>query len=164
MATGSPALQSGTVTPAHLAVWVTDGVIGDAGASLFNTFGVFSSVILGVNFNSASSDNPIPINLPIGYSRYRIHDILISGASANCSSATCGVFTQPGGGGVQVVTNNTAVTVSSTVPDANNTMQALSINNQNIVAFVDTVLFFRINNAQGTPATANVTVNYEPLP
>jgi len=164
MATGSKVLQSGTITPNHLAAWITDGVIADAGASLFNTFGMFSSTIQGVNFNLAASDNPIPINLPIGFTRYRIHDILISGANANCSSATVGVFTQPAAAGVAVVSAGTACTVSSTTPDAPNTMQSLTIINQNIVAFVDTVLFFRITNAQGTAANANVTVNYEPLP
>jgi hypothetical protein len=43
-------------------------------------------------------------------------------------------------------------------------MQSLTIVNQNIVAFVDTTLFFRVQNSQGSPATANVTVCYEPLP
>ena len=164
MGTGSPILQSGTVTPGHLVSFVTDGVAGDAGVAVPNLSGILSAVVTNVNFNSANTDNPISINLPSGFLRYRIHDILISGATASCVSATVGVFTQAGGLGTAVVSGSTPVTVSSTVPDAINTMQSLTVVNQNTVAFVDSTLYFRVQNAQGTAATANVTINYEPLP
>jgi hypothetical protein len=164
MPTGSPILQSGTVTPGHLVAFVTDGVAGDAGVALPNLNAMLSVVVKNVNFNLGNTDNPISIGLPANFLRYRIHDIIISGASASCSLATCGVFTQAGGLGTAIVAGGTAVTVSSTVPDAPNTMQVLTIINQNIVAFVDSVIYFRVQGAQGTPATANVTVNYEPLP
>jgi hypothetical protein len=164
MGTGSPILQSGSVTPGHLVSFVTDGVAGDAGVAVPNLSGMLSAVITNVNFNSANTDNPISINLPPGFLRYRIHDILISGASASCAAATVGVFTQAAGLGTAIVSGGTGVTVSSTVPDAPNTMQSLTIVNQNIIAFVDATIYFRVQNAQGTAATANVTVNYEPLP
>jgi|SRR5215472_3714008 len=163
MAIGSPILQAGTVTPGHLVNFVTDGVAGDAGVTLPNLGVIFNSTV-SVNFNSANTDNPIGISLPIGMSRYRIHEILISGATASCASATCGVFTQAAGAGLAIVAGGTAVTVSSTTPDAVNTMQSLPISNQNTIALVDGTLFFRVQNAQGSPATANVSIFYEPLP
>src|SRR5215472_882570 len=98
MPTGSPVLQSGSVTPGHLASWTTDGNV------------------LGINFNASNSDTPIPILLPAGYSRYRIEQIIISGPTAALNTATCGVFTATGGGGTAVVTSGTGVTITSTTP------------------------------------------------
>lgn len=155
--------QSGNITPNHLASWTTDGVIQDAGLSITNMQAVLTSSILGVNFNAANSDNPIPIPIPAGFTRYRIHDILVSGASASLIAASAGVFTAAGGLGVTVVPN-TSMTITTGVFDAVNSLQAMPISNQNTIAFVDVVLYFRVVSPQGSPATANVTINYEPLP
>ena len=59
-------LQSGQVTPQHLAAFVTDGVIGDAGVTFNNTLSFYRSDVLGINFNATNQDTPIPINLPAG--------------------------------------------------------------------------------------------------
>lgn len=155
--------QSGNITPAHLAAWTTDGVIQDAGLGVANMQAVLTSSLLGISFNAANNDNPIPIPIPVGFTSYRIHDILVSGASGSLIPSTVGVFTQPGGTGITVV-STTAMTISTGVFDAANTLQSLPINNQNTTALVDNVLYFRVLFPQGTPATANVTINYEPLP
>jgi hypothetical protein len=157
-------LQSGNITPGHLAAFITDGVIGDAGVTFTNTYGLFSSAVSGINFNAANTDNPIPINLPVGYTKYRIHQILISGASASLTTATCGVFTQEAAAGLGVVATGTAITVAQTAGDTNNNMQSLTIVDQNTLALVDTVLFFRVQNAQGSAALATVTCFYQPIP
>lgn len=156
-------LQSGVVTPRHLASWTTDGVIQDAGFAYANTYGMLASIVTGINFNSTNTDNPIPINLPAGYTKYRIHQIIISGATASLSAATCGVFTQEAAAGLQVVATGTAITVTQTGGDTNNNMQALVIVDQNTLALTDTTLFFRVQNPQGSPALGNVTVFYQPL-
>ena len=155
--------QSGIVTPGHLASWTTDGVIQDAGFSYANTYGMLASAVLGINFNSANTDNPIPINLPAGYTKYRVHQIIISGATASLSTATCGVFTQPATAGLGVVATGTAITVTQTAGDANQNMQSLAIVDQNTLALIDTTLFFRVQSPQGTAALGNVTVFYQPL-
>ena len=164
MTTGSPILQSGNITPAHLVSWTTDGVVQDAGVAIAATYGVFNAVISGVNFSLFNTDFPISLPLPTGFTRYRIHDIIISGASASLASATCGVFTQAGGLGQAIVTGSTAVTITATAADTINNMQVLTINNQNIVAWSDTTIYFRVQTNLGTFQTASVTVNYEPLP
>lgn len=156
--------QSGLVTPGHLASWTTDGVVQDAGVSFANSYGMLASVLQGINFNSANTDNPIPINLPAGYTRYRIHQILISGASASLSTATCGVFTQPSAAGVGVVASGSAITVTQSLGDTNQNMQALPIANQNTMSLIDTTLFFRVQTPQGVAATGNVAIFYQPLP
>ena len=164
MSTGSTVLQSGIVTPGHLVAWTADGIVQDAGITFANTLGSFVSTILGVNFNLANSDNAIQIPLPTGNTRYRIENILISGANANLSTATCGVFTSTGASGTSVVTGGSAVTVTQTALDTINNMQNLTLNNQNTLALSDTVLYFRIANAAGLVATANLSVYYKPLP
>jgi hypothetical protein len=156
--------QSGQVTPAHLASWATDGVLQDAGVTFTNTYGMFQSTTLQVNFNAANTDNPIPINLPVGYTKYRIHQIILSGATSSLSTATCGVFTQQSAAGLGVVASGTAITVTQTAGDTNNNMQSLTIVNQNTLALIDTTLYFRVQGAQGSPALGNVSVIYEPLP
>ena len=157
-------LQSGSVTPGHIATWTTDGVIQDSGVSIPSISGILSSSKLQINFNSGNTDNPIQIGLPPGFTRYRVNKILISGAASAVNSATCGVFTAQSAGGVAVVTGATAVTVSQTAPDTNNNMQSLSINDQDTMFFSDPVLYFRVQNPEGIAALANVTVFYEPLP
>jgi uncharacterized membrane protein YphA (DoxX/SURF4 family) len=77
------------------------------------------------------------------------------------------VFTQTAAAGTAVVTTGTAITVTQTAGDTNNNnnnLQSFTINNQNTLAFIDTTLFFRVQNPQGSPALGNVTIFYQPLP
>jgi hypothetical protein len=158
------AQQSGRITPGHLAAWVTDNVLADAGVQFNNAYGKFVSTVQNVNFNAGNTDTVIPINLPLGYTRYRVEQIFISGASASIATATCGVFTAAGAGGVSIVTAGTAITVNQTGSDVPNNMQSLPVNNSLTQYFIDGVLYFRVGTAQGAPATASVSVYYQPLP
>lgn len=156
--------QSGQVTPGHLVAWVTDNVVGDAGVQFINAYGKFVVTLQNVNFNAANHDNAIPINLPFGYTRYRLEQIIISGASASISAATCGVFSQPAGAGLQIVTSGTALTVTQTGGDVANNMQVITPNNQSTMALIDAIIYFRTQTAEGAPATASVSVFYQVLP
>lgn len=160
----SGVLQSGPVTPGHLASWVTDGVIADSGVTFTNTYGTFASTVTAINFNLTNYDNAIPINLPAGYTRYRVERIILSDATASLSTATCGVFTETGGAGFAVVASGSAITVTQTTPDTNNNAQSFTIVDQNTMVLSDTVLFFRVQNPQGVAAFGNVTIIYQPLP
>lgn len=156
--------QSGSVTPGHLASWTTDGVVQDAGVALTNFYGALVSQLLQVNFNAPNSDNPLEINLPAGYTQYRIKQIIISGATASLTTATCGVFTGAGGTGIAVVNGGTAITVSADTVDTVNNMQLLPIANQNTLALFDSILYFQVQTPQGAIARGNVSIFYEPLP
>jgi hypothetical protein len=158
-------LQSGRVTPGHLAVWTTNEVVGDGGtAILLNTQGLLSQSITKVNFNQINFDNQILINLPVGFTRWRCDRIVISGSSSALTMATCGVFTATAQGGVPIVTAGSAITITTPNTDTNNNAQSLTINSQDTMVFSDTVIYFQLQNAQGAAATANITVFYEPLP
>jgi hypothetical protein len=156
--------QSGLVTPGHLTAWTTDGVVQDAGFLYSNSYGLLANIVQNINFNSANTDNPIPINLPAGYTKYFIDLILIYGATTSLSTATCGIFTAQAAGGTAVVTTGTAITVTQTAGDTNENMQSLTINDKTTMFFIDPVLYFRVQNAQGVAALGNVAVFYRPLP
>jgi len=164
MTTGSPVLQSGFVTPNHIPTWNTDGVIQDGGFLLSQLQGTLVTYNSSVNFNSPNTDNNLFVPLPVGFTRYRIAMILISGASAAINNATCGVFTQTGAGGIAVVAGSTPVTIITPNADTNNNMQQLTIVNQMTMALSDGVLYFRVQTAQGSAALATVSIFYHPLP
>jgi hypothetical protein len=165
MTGGNPVLQSGNnITPQHLASWTTDGVIQDSGVSFNNTQSLFRFDLLNVNFNLTNSDNQILINLPVGFTRWRMASIFITGASGTLTTATCGVFTQPAAGGFALVTSGTAITVTNGSIDTNNNMQSFAFNDATTMCFSDTAIYFRVQTPQGVAATANISVFYEPLP
>lgn len=157
-------LQSGNVTPNHLASWATNGVIQDAGVTFTNTYGSFAYSKAQINFNATNSDNALLVNLPSGYTRYRIEKILIANATAAINTATCGVFTQEAAAGTAVVTSGTAITVTQAVDDTDHNMQSLSINHQDTMSLIDTTLYFRVQTAEGSAALADVTIIYQPIP
>ena len=157
-------LQSGSVTPGHVATWTTDGVIEDGGVAIPNLYALYVATITAVNFNQINFDNQILINLPAGYTRWRCDRVLISGASGSISTATAGLFTATGAGGTQIVSSGSAITVVSSSIDTNNNMQSMTITDQNTMALSDTAVYWRLQNAEGSAQTANVSVFYEPLP
>jgi NADPH:quinone reductase-like Zn-dependent oxidoreductase len=157
-------LQSGSVTPGHVATWTTDGVIEDGGVAVPNLYALYVATITAVNFNQINFDNQILINLPAGYTRWRCDRVLISGASGSISTATAGLFTATGAGGTQIVSSGSAITVVSSSIDTNNNMQSMTITDQNTMALSDTAVYWRNQVAEGSTQTANVSVFYEPLP
>jgi hypothetical protein len=157
-------LQSGSVVPGHLAAWLTDGVIDDAGVTIANTYAKFLSTIKAVNFNQANVDNLILVKLPATYGRWRCSRIVLSNPSGNLSTATCGVFTGTGGTGTAIVSGSTAITITTNMIDTDDNAQSLTINNQNTEALSDTAIYFRLQTPQGNAAYADVSVFYEPLP
>jgi hypothetical protein len=157
-------LQSGQVTPAHIATWTTDGVIQDGGVAIPNINSELVSTVLGINFNATNTDFPIPINLPAGFTRWRCRLAIITGASGTLTTATCGLFTQAAAAGFPIISTGTAITVNTNLADTNNNSQTFTPNDINTIVFNDTTVFFRVQTPQGNAATANVSVFYEPLP
>ena len=157
-------LQSGQVTPLHLAALTTDSVIQDSGVTFQNTQALFRADITAVNFNQINFDNQILINLPVGYTRWRCDRVVISGASGSISTATAGLFTGAGATGTQLVASGSTITVTANTIDTNNNMQSMTIANQNTLALSDTAVYWRNQVAEGSAQTANVSIFYEPLP
>lgn len=119
--------------------------------------------ISAVNFNSANTDNAITITLPTGFTRYRMNSLIISGASASLTTATFGLFTAAAAGGTAIVASGTAITVNTASESTNNNSQLANGANAGTMSFTETTLYFRVQTAQGSAATASVTLFIQPL-
>jgi hypothetical protein len=123
---------------------------------------IYTISAAGVNMN-AVADTTLNIALPNGLTRYRIQALMIHHASADLVAATTvqyGLFTAAGGGGTAVVAATNS-TVSSTAESTNNNAQFIG---PSITASLSTTqLFFRVTIAHGSAATADVTLQIQPL-
>lgn len=129
--------------------------------------GILAFTSSAINFNSANTDTTFAITLPTGFTRYRINAVIIDGASASLTTSTFGVFTATGAGGTAIVTSGTANTISTASENTNNNTQFATINNQSTQCYAVAStpnLYFRVQTAQGSAATANVTILLNPLP
>jgi hypothetical protein len=125
---------------------------------------------IGVNFNSANSDNAIAIALPAGFTRFRFIEGTISNASHTLVTATCGVFTAAAAGGVALVASATPVTVSATADATLNNAQLLAVTGAaSGTSFAaaglatPNTIYFRVQTAEGAAATGDVTILIRPL-
>lgn len=129
--------------------------------------GLYAVSAIGVNFN-AVGDTAIPFNLPPGHTRIFPFRVNIDHASASITTATYGVFSNTGGGGLAIVPGGTAITVS-TAADAT-TNNAYTNNTVGNASFIGTslstpkTLYFRVTNPQGSAATADVQLMYFVMP
>ena len=122
--------------------------------------------ISGVNFNSANTDNAIALALPTGYTRFTFSALRIWGASGTLTTSTFGLFTATGAGGSALVAGSTACTVSTAAEGttANSQQPTSAIGAAQTFRLVDVPsLYFRVQNAQGSAATANVAALIIPM-
>lgn len=117
-----------------------------------------------VNFGSANTDFALTLpTLPTGYTRWKLSTVQITGASANISAATFGVFSTTGGGGLTLLTSGTACTVTATTDDtAGNSQQAGGITTVSITPGGTPSPQFRVQTAAAS-GTAKVTATWVPL-
>lgn len=124
-------------------------------------------VLSGVNFNSANTDNAIALSLPSGFTRYLVTGCRICAASASLTTATCGLFTAAAAGGTAIVTGATAITVSTASESTNNNAQSLTIQQSSTATYLLSsipTLYFRVQTAQGSAATASVVLTIVAMP
>jgi hypothetical protein len=117
----------------------------------------------GINANSANTDNPINISLPVGYTKYRINNILSYNPSTSMTTASAGVFTAVAGGGTTVVSSVALAALTTNTPGSSGSMLAHSVVNVNSAFFTSPTLYYRILSAQGTVATVDVMIQVVPL-
>lgn len=119
--------------------------------------GQIAFVVRAVDFNSANTDNAATFVPPAGFTRYIPISVRISHASASLTTATCGVFTQTAAGGTAIVSTGTAITVATASESSANNTQALTIATGTTESFTTNPVYFRVQTAQGSAATADVT-------
>lgn len=120
---------------------------------------VLAGALKGVNLNSANTDNAIAINSPTP--NYIVERITVVNASTSLTTATAGLFTSTGGGGVAVAANQalsaiTGAAINTAANALNLTVNTLWLNSA--------TLQFRVGTAQGATATGDVYVYIRPAP
>lgn len=121
-----------------------------------------TTVIFSVSVTDFTFAVPIPTSM--GFSRYQIDAIKISGANATLNGSTVALFTAAGGGGTQVMTS-TATTVTTSLEGTINNSQTLVVANQSTTSYNNSSLFFRVMaaNAANAAGSASVTLFITPL-
>lgn len=103
-----------------------------------------------VNLNSAATDNAVTVES----SKYRVDKIVVANASVNMTTATLGVFTAAGGGGVTVAADQPLSALTASTKFADLTLGG------SVTADVVTAatLYVRVGTAQGVAATGDVFI------
>lgn len=120
--------------------------------------------VADVNLNSANTDNAIAITSP--NTNYRVQAVLVKnkGTTASLTTATAGLFTATGAGGLALAANQalSAITAKDVNTDANLLSLAITVGARTWIN--SETLQFRVGTAQGAAATADVYVYIQPLP
>jgi len=142
-------------------LYVTDVVTGSNTPNVLTSGGGSPHVrlsLIGVNFNSATTDNPITVNLPTGSTTYKVSAVAVWGASHSLTTATAGLFTAASGGGTAICADQALTPTSGTANTNLNTQDLTMAANDATTAFTSPTLFFRVGTPEGAAATGNVTV------
>ena len=154
--------QSGNVTPGHLAVWTTGGVIQDGGSFLASQ--KVLAAFFNANFNTIADQ---PLILPSAITAFQLTGIIVTNASVSLTTAAGGFYPAASKGGTAIVSS---AQVYSALTSANLLMQptlssfaqsarfssanlglSLVANGQNGLT-----VYLSLTTAQGSSATADV--------
>lgn len=121
-----------------------------------------------VDVNVTNTDYAIPISLPTGYTRFCVSNFRLSHGSISLTTATFGLFTAAAGGGTAVVGTGSGMSgITTASENVTGNMQNYTIVNQNTACYTLAGvpnMYFRVQTAQGAPATVNVSLIIIPLP
>lgn len=156
---GGPILvqQSKVVTPGHIAIWSTNGVIEDGG-----TIGAAQRVLgslKSVNFNTTADQ---PITIPLRVTVFQLTSIIVTNASVNLTTAAGGFYPTTSKGGTAIVSNSqvySSLTSSSLI--LNPTLAGAAANTRFSAANLSAIagflnIWFSLTTLQGAPATADI--------
>jgi hypothetical protein len=87
----SGVLQSGSVTPGHLATWTTDGIVQDGGPILAS-----QKVLTSIRSASFATTFDQPLVLPPSIVAFQLTGILVTNASVSLAGAAGGFYSNPG--------------------------------------------------------------------
>jgi len=149
-------VQSGNVTPGHLAAWVTTDTLGDGGPPIGQSETVLAR-LLGANFNTTGDQQ---IALPGTVTKVNITRIIVTNASVSLTTAAGGFYPQPGKAGSALVASGQAYSALTTASGLMNPTLTSAANTtlytaSNLTAFS---IYLSLTTAQGAPATADIYV------
>ena len=150
-------LQSGNITPGHVAIWATTGVISDGGPlrSATNVLAYLGSA----SFNATTDQG---IQIPNTITAFQITGILITNASQSLTTAVGGFYPTTAKGGTAIVANTqvysslttAAILLSATLAAGGNTTRYSSANVDNVDGYL--TIYLSLTTPQGTDCTADV--------
>jgi hypothetical protein len=150
-------LQSGLVTPGHIAIFATSGVIQDGGGTPAAQR-VLASV-RGANFNTT---NDQPIAIPQQIAAFQLTGIIITNASISLTTAVGGFYPVASKGGTPIVSaaqaysalTSSAKLLQATLASFGSTTRFSAANLGSIAGFLD--IWFSLTTPQGAPAMADI--------
>lgn len=152
-----PLVQSGNVTPGHIALWTTTGVLEDGGA-----LGAAQRVLASLPNADFNSTGDQPISIPNRITAFQLTGIIITNASINLSMAVGGFYPAASKGGTPIVS---AAQVYSTLTAREKLLQAtlasfgsttrFSSANLGLIASIPQI-WFSLTTPQAAVATADI--------
>jgi len=146
------------ITPGHLAIWSTTGVIEDGGVVAVSQRNVLASA-RSVNFNTT---NDQPIAIPQRVSAFQLTGILVTNASISLTTAVGGFYPAAAKAGTALVAAGQAystLTSSSLLlyPTLTSFGQNTRFSASNLSAIAGLLnIWFSLTTPQGAPATADI--------
>lgn len=154
-----PILQSGSITPGHIALWATDGVLRDGGP-----LGASQRVLASLGSANFNDTGDQPIALPSRVTAFLLTGILVTNAAIALNTAVGGFYPTVAKGGTALVANTQvysslttinkllSCTLTSGVPTTR-----YSSANMDVIAGQLT-LYFSLTTAQGIATVADCYV------
>ena len=151
--------QSGFITPGHVALFATNGVIEDGGALPAAARVLIKTT--GVNFNTI---NDQPMAVPQRVTAFAIAGILVTNASISLTAAAGGFYPQAAKGGVPIVPatqtftmlTNSSLILWMTLSSFGQNTRFSSANLNSIAGYLN--IWFSLSTPQGAPTSADVYV------
>lgn len=149
--------QSGLITPGHLAIWSTAGVVQDGGV-----LPAAARVLGSGRSYSFNTTNDQPIAIPQRITAFTLTGILITNASISLTTAAGGFYPQAGKGGVPIVPATQTYTVLSnstlllwaTLSSFGQNTRFSASNLGAIGGYLD--IWFSLTTPQGAAATGDI--------
>lgn len=147
-------IQSGQVTPLHVAQWTTDGVLQDGGP-LLGPSETKLAQLLGANMNTTNDQQ---IALPSTITKFQLTRIVVTNPSVSLTTAVGGFYPQPAKGGTALVANTQVYSGLVVASDLLNPTLTSYANTKALTSAILTSfsIYFALTTAQGAAATADI--------
>lgn len=151
--------QSGQITPGHVAIWATTGVLEDGGV-----LPAAARVLGSGRSYSFNTTNDQPIAIPQRVTSFALTGILITNTSTSLTTAVGGFYSQPAKAGTTIVEAiqtysllvNSSLLLWTTLSSLGQNTRFSASNLSSIAGFKN--IWFSLTTPQGSAATADIYI------
>ena len=146
-------VQSGDITPGHIATWVTDGVVKDGGP--LRSSKTVLATLLSADFNSIADQ---ALLIPSAITAFAITGIIVTNSNVSLANAIGGFYPQTSKGGTAIVASSQVYSsLTSASKLLNCTIAAAALATYYTRSNVpDWAIYLSLTTGQPTAATADV--------